>query len=218
MPEPSWERSLVDRLVADARPVRRLWQPELRLLGWLSVAALAIAVPALRVLRADLALRASAPDFLLEQGLLLVGGLLLGREALRAAVPGRQAGRAVELVGWSVLGVAVLMMLAEPLHTGWTAESFVELGRHCVWRALLWGALPWAVLLLALRRGAPLARRRTGALAGAASFALTCAALRVCCQTDEMLHLGAFHALPLLGGTIASAMLAPLLLGDGGAS
>jgi hypothetical protein len=213
-----WERSLVDRLVADARPVRRLWQPEVRWAAWLAVSALIIGLPALGVLRVDLPLRAKAPAFLLEQGLMLLGAILLAHEAMHAAVPGRHVGRGLEIAGWVALGLGVALMLAEPVHTGWTSETFLELGRHCVWRALIWGAIPWAVFLLALRRGAPFARRHAGALAGAATFGLSCAAIRVCCQTDEVLHLGAFHILPLVGGILVSAAVAPLLIRDRGRS
>ncbi len=214
MQEPSWERSLVDRLVADARPVRRLWRPEVRLLAWLVLAGLLLVTLSTHVLRADLSLRLRTPGFLIEEWLLVIGAALLGLEALRAAVPDRPGGRVTAAAGWGALGLAVLLMLREPVHGAWTVETFLELGRPCVWRALVWGALPWVLLLLAVRRGAPLARRRAGLLAGAATWGLTCAALRVCCQTDEVLHLGAFHALPLLVGTLATAALAPLLLAD----
>jgi len=34
----------------------------------------------------------------------------------------------------------------------------------------------------------------------------------LCCQTEELLHLGVFHVLPLVAGTLLSAALAPVLL------
>jgi hypothetical protein len=214
MEEPGWERALVDRLVADARPVRRLWSPEVRLVIWLALAALVLVAPATRVLRDDLVLRLRSPAFVLEQGLLLVGAVLLGLEALRAAVPGQPAGRATTVVGWGALGLAVIWMLREPVHGGWSVDTFLDVGRPCIWRALAWGAAPWLILLIALRRGAPLARRRVGVLAGAATWALVCPALRVCCQTDELLHLSVFHAVPLVAGAVLSAALAPVLLAE----
>ena len=214
MIEPGWERELVDRLVADIRPVRRLWAPEVRLVVWLMLAALVLVAPATRVLRDDVSLQVRNPSFLLEQALLVLGGVLLGLEALRAAVPGRPAGSMAPIVGWSALGLAVAWMLREPVHGAWTVDTFLEVGRPCIRRALAWGAVPWIVLLVALRRGVPLARRRAGALAGAATWALVCTALRMCCQTDELLHLSMFHAIPLVAGALVSGALGPVLLAE----
>ena len=89
MTEPDRERALVDQLVTDVRPVRRLWSPEVRLALWLVVAAAGLAVVAARVARVDLPSQLGSPSFLLEQALLLLGGGLLGLEAFRTAVPGR---------------------------------------------------------------------------------------------------------------------------------
>jgi hypothetical protein len=212
MDEPGWQRSLVDRLVADAGPVRRLWRPEARLAVWLALATVALAVPAAQVARADLALRLRAPAFILEQGLLIVGSVLLGLQALRTVIPGRVTSRALTVAGFAALGLAVLSLVRLPVHHAWTFETFLDVGRPCLWRAAVWGAIPFVVFLLALRRGAPLAQRRVATLAGAATWGVTCVALRVCCQTDELLHLGTFHALPLVGGTLAAAVLGPAAL------
>jgi hypothetical protein len=212
MDEPGWERSLVDRLVADARPVRRLWRPEMRLVAWLALAVVALAVPAARVARADLAARLHASAFILEQGLLIVGSVLLGLEALRTVIPGRVTSRTLTVAGFAALGLAIVSMLRLPVHHAWTVQTFLDVGRPCLWRAAVWGAVPFVLLVLALRRGAPLKQRRVATLAGAAAWGLTCVALRVCCQTDELLHLATFHALPLVGGTLAAAVLGPLAL------
>ena len=214
MMEPGWDRAFLDRLVADTLPVRRLWPPEMRLVVWLMLAALVLIAPATRVLREDVSLQLLSPAFVLEQGLLLLGGVLLGLEALRAAVPGRRAGSVSTVVGWSALGLAVAWMLREPVHNAWTLDAFLEVGRPCIWRALAWGTIPWIVLLIALRRGLPLARRRAGLLAGAATWALVCPALRMCCQTDELLHLSMFHAIPLVAGAFVSGVLGPVLLAE----
>jgi hypothetical protein len=214
MDDPGGRHALIERLVADAKPVRRLWSPGVRLVLWMAVTAGLLASPAARVLRADLSLRLTSPGFMLEQALLLVGAALLGFEALRGAVPGCSPGRATVVVGSAALALALLWMLRAPVHRAWTAETFLEVGRPCLWRAFAWGAVPWLLITIALRRGLPLARRRTGALAGAATWALVCVALRFCCQTDELLHLGAFHAAPLLAGVLASALIAPVALAE----
>ena len=214
MQDPSWQRTLIDRLVADAQPVRRLWRPEIRLLLWLGVVVLGLILPAAGVLRADLSLRLRAPGFLLEEGAMVVSATLLGLAALRAAVPGRDPGRSTVLVALAALAVVGVMLLSQPVHHGWTAETFVDVGMRCLVRSFVWAALPLALLLVALRRGAAVAPWRVGAMAGVAAWGLTFVAVRMCCQTDELLHLGVFHALPLVVGTAATAGLAPLVLGS----
>ena len=211
-PESDRDRALVEELVADARPVRRLWSPEVRLALWLVLAAAALAVLAARVARDDLPLQLRSPSFLLEQALLLLGGGLLGLAAFRAAVPGRTLGTVTLVAGWTALALGLGWMLRAPLHTAWTLDAFVELGRPCLWRALAWGALPWIVLVVALRRGMPLDRRPVGVLAGVATWALVYPAVRMCCQTDELLHLSVFHAAPVLLAAVASGLLGPVLL------
>ena len=212
MDEQGLGQSLVDRLVSDVRPVHRLWRPELRLVVWFALAVAALLVPAAWVLLAEPPVRLYGSAFVLEQGLLVAGAVLLGLQALRTVVPGQASSRALTLAGFAALGLAVLSMFRLPVHHAWTVETFLDVGRPCLWRAAIWGAVPFALLLVALRRGAPLARRRTAMLAGAASWALTCAALRVCCQTDELLHLLSFHALPLCAGTLMAMLLGPPVL------
>jgi hypothetical protein len=205
------ERALVDQLVADARPVGRLWSPEARLALWLVVAAAGLAAMAARVPRDDLPLQLRNPSFLLEQVLLLLGGGLLGLAAFRAAVPGRALGSATLVAGWAALALGLGWMLRAPVHTAWTLDAFLEIGQRCLWRTLTWGALPWIVLVVALRRGMPLERRQAGILAGVATWALVYPAVRVCCQTDELLHLSVFHATPVVVAAVASGLLGPVL-------
>ena len=133
-------------------------------------------------------------------------------EALRAAVPGHRHGR---VVVWSIvamLTIVALLQLRQPIHWGWTPDVFLQFGLLDLWRTAALVAVPWAVLLIALRRGAPLASGRPAALAGAAAFGLTFVVMRFCCRTDELMHLAVFHVLPVLVGTALSAGLGMVLL------
>jgi len=213
MEEPtSWQDELIDRLVADAQPVRRLWRPEVRLLLWLAVFALVAVFVGGRFVRSDLESQLRSPLFLLEAAAMLVAGSLLGLEALRAAVPGQQHGRVVVRTIVATLAIVVLLLLRQPIHWGWTPDVFLKFGVWDLVGTALLGAVPWAWLLVALRRGAPLASGRAAALAGAAAFCLTFVVMRCCCRTDELMHLGVFHVLPVLIGTALSAGLGVLLL------
>lgn len=68
-------------------------------------------------------------------------------------------------------------------------------------------ALPWAVLLVGIRRGAPLAPMRAGLFAGAAAFSAATLLNRLWCASDEPLHLFVWHGLPLVMGPAVSAAL-----------
>jgi len=206
------QRDFVDRLVADATPVRRLWRPEVRLLVWLAAVLPAVAFPTSHVLRDDVAQQLRTPAFLLEEAAMLVAAALLALAALRAAVPGHRSGRTLSLVTALALALGGLLVFGKPVFGGWTPDVFLTIGLRCLGRSFAWTLVPWALLLVAVRRAAPLERRFTGALVGAAAWGLTFGALRLCCQTEELLHLSVFHVLPFVTGTLLSAMLGPVLL------
>jgi hypothetical protein len=212
MREPGWQQDLVDQLVADATPMRRLWRPEVRLLAWLAVVLPVVAFPTSDVLRDDLSQQLRTPVFLLEEAAMLVAAALLALAALRSAVPGQRPGRAISLVAATALALGGLLVFSKPVVGGWTPDVFPTSGLRCLWRSFAWTLVPWALLLIGVRRAAPLARRWTGALVGAAAGGLTFGALRLCCQTQERLHLAVFHVLPLAAGTLLSAALGPVLL------
>ncbi len=210
MPDSSWLRGLVDRLVSDAAPVRRLWSPEARLVAWLGLVVVTLAVAASRTLRPDLMTRLEAPDLLLEELAVALGAGLVALAALRAAVPGRSLGRGGIWLAALAFGLALLLVLRAPVHA-WP-YGLLELGLPCILRSVAWAALPLAALFVALRRGAALAPARAGALAGAAAFGFASLAVRICCQLDEAVHLLLFHAGPVAAGTVGSAVLGALVL------
>jgi hypothetical protein len=213
MRDPGWQQDLVERLVADGTPVRRLWRPELRLLAWLAVGIPLVVFPMSRVLRDDVVQQLRTPAFLLEEATMLVAAALLALAALRAAVPGRRVGAAISLAA-AALALGSLLVLSKPIFTSWTPDVFLAVGLPCLWRSFAWTMVPWALLVIAVRRAAPLRSRWTGALVGAAAWGLTFGALRLCCQTEELMHLGVFHVLPFVTGTVLSGALGPVLFRD----
>jgi hypothetical protein len=211
MRDPGWQQDLVERLVADVTPVRRLWRPEVRLLIWLALVIPAVAFPTSSVLREDVARQLRTPAFLLEEAAMLAAAGLLALAALRTAIPGRRPGKAFSLAAATALVLGGLLVFSKPVFS-WTPEAFLAVGMPCLWRSFAWTLVPWALLLIAVRRAAPLESRWTGMLVGASAWLLTFGAVRLCCQTEELLHLGVFHVLPLVAGTLLSAALGPLLL------
>ncbi len=187
---------LISQLVAEAYPVRRLWSPTQRLLAWVGFAAmLAVGVVAIGA-RPDLALRLRDPAFLLEVGTLALAGVWMASQALRHAVPGMAPDRFRGIVGLG--GVAGMLLLREPIQTALSLDAFVTLGAPCASTAVGLAAGPWAALVIALRRGAPLSAARAGALAGGAAAVLAFLLLRLRCPVDDLLHVLVWHALPVV--------------------
>jgi hypothetical protein len=81
---------LIDSLVADARPVRRLRPPVTRALCWLLFAALTLTLVALvHGVRPDLMLRLRQPTFVVGVAAALITGVLASTASFIASVPGR---------------------------------------------------------------------------------------------------------------------------------
>ena len=198
--------SLIDRLVADVRPVRRLWPPAMRLMAWLGVVA-AVAVALLIVgVRRDVSLRLTTPGFGAE--LLFVGtaAILAARIALRGAVPGLDddgLGRltlVATLIGGGLFGV---VQTGASFATSFA--SFVERGIPCAVTSLILAALPWMTVLWAVSRGLPLKPAQSLAAAGLAAALAAYVLMRLRCGVDESLHVIIWHGGPLVIATCVAA-------------
>jgi hypothetical protein len=205
MAPPDDRSDLIAQLVAEAHPVRRLWSPGRRLTVWLGIALISLGGILIMGPRHDLTVRMREPLFLLELATLTLVGVLLASQALRHAVPGMGSERLAGVVGGGALGFALL--LREPVQMALTMNAFVTLGAPCAGTALGLAAGPWAALVIALRRGAPLSAARAGALAGGAAAVLAFLLLRLRCPVDELLHVVVWHALPVVAAGVACTAL-----------
>ena len=203
-------RALVQRLLDEAAPVRRLWTPTARLGLWLIVVAtIAGAVMGLGLIgvRPDLRVKVGEPVYLLEIAALAVAGMLMAAGAFREAVPGYEVRWPIGRVALGFGLLAALLWFLEPVHGELAVTRFIAIGIGCAWRTVALAALPLCALLVAIRRGAPLAPTRAGVLAGGAAFLIAALLMRVDCPLDERLHLLVWHALPVAGGTLLSAVI-----------
>jgi hypothetical protein len=201
--------TLTDRLVADLRPVRRL-RPAVVLAVCVLLQAVVLATVVAAWRRPDLRHVLGEPLYLFEVAacaLLAAGAAWL---AALAAIPDR-APRA----GWLVLLVVLALAALGPFADGAPGPA-VGAGVGCVVGTILIAALPWAVLVLVLRAGAPVAPATAGTLAGAAAFLVGAAGMRLVCPQDTSAHLVPFHVLPVLLGVAASAALGAVWLGRWG--
>lgn len=163
---------LIASLVADLKPVRRLFPPVWRLLGWLTVSMPAVAiVVALAGIRPDLMARLADPAFVAEQMTAAATALVAGWAALVACVPGTRRWQL-----WAPVAPLALWTLslghqcwAEWVHLGASGMEFRP-DWMCVPSIALTGAIPALAIVIAIRRGARLSAAPLlwGSLAAAA--------------------------------------------------
>ena len=165
---------LILSLSQDALPVRRLPPPSRRALGWFTLAVPVVAAIALAMgLRADLGLRMAEPAFVLQL-------IACGLTAICAAI----AGLALTIPGtpkyWALLPVPPMLVwlggFGRQCILEWLAPQSGELlsgpHLHCLPDIAVITAIPTAVLLLMLRRGACFEPRLPVLLGGLAAAAL----------------------------------------------
>src|SRR4029077_18164626 len=157
--------------------------------------------------RPDLAQQLHDPVYLLETALLAGAGLVAAMLALQEAIPGRAARRLERIVPFGLVLVAAVLWFRHPMRGDVAVSQFIATGLGCAASTVGLAALPWCALLIAIRRGAPLAPARAGALIGAAAFFIAALLMRARCPLDERLHLLVWHALPVAGGTVLSAVV-----------
>jgi hypothetical protein len=212
-PEPRTRRdALIDRLVADARPVRPLWPPPVRLALWLVLAVVVVLSSVTFGVRPDLRDRLHDPGFLFEVLALFLAAIVAAGLALAAAVPGRGPGRRQFAVTMIVAAILWLVPVRYPAEAGQSLDAFLGMAMACERRTVLLAMAPLGGLLAALHRGAPLAGAMAGSLAAAAAFLLAAANMRVLCPADGRFHLLVGHALPAVGGIGLCALLGTLWL------
>ena len=197
--------ALVEHLVAELRPVRRLWPVRVRLAAWIAIEAGVLLLVIRNTQRTDLAQQLRDPWYLFGIGGFAVAGAIGAAFSLRSAIPGREP-RRIELGMLLALTVAsALLFLHEPINLLMPIGTFIHEGLPCAFGIAMFASLPLLALFWAVRRGAPLAGGAGGALAGAGAFLLSFALMRVNCPIDEGLHLFIWHFLPALIGVALSA-------------
>jgi hypothetical protein len=170
---PTTTTDLIERLTADAAPVRRLRRPAWRALGWLAVAALLIAAITAAVgIRPGLILQFRDPVFALGRGAALATAITGALATFQLSVPDRSS-------RWLILPLPFAALWLGSMGYGCIADWLVEgpaglqLGHSAAcFRAILFTSLPLGVLLFAMVRHAgpvrPIATALTGGLALAA--------------------------------------------------
>jgi hypothetical protein len=204
---------LISGLTRELRPAPRLRRPGLLALlvfagGWLAVLAVGLAVAPMRPGFADQLL--AHPRFAVETGFGLAAGALALAVAFALGVPGRRSPGPRWASGLAALGLWAAFYVYG-LSAPALEPSMLGKRPHCALEVLLYGVPVLVVGLLLLRRLAPLQRRRSALLLGAAAGAIPALFMQLACMYDP-LHALALHVGPMLGVALAGFLLGPLLL------
>lgn len=208
------ERELIDLLVRDARPVRPLATPAVRLARWVGAAALCLTagVGWLRV-RHDLADVWTTPGFLLQAALLLSAAVLSAGGAFVLSVPGaerRGLTRGLPLLAAAMWGLW--------LAAGWglapagAAAEWPRPAPMCAVEVIALGLAPGVLLFVLVRQAAPLRLTWTGVLAALATGALGALGSQFVCADDSPAHLLLWHFLPMAVLATAGIVLGRVIL------
>jgi hypothetical protein len=197
---------LIERLAADAAPVKRLRRPWTRLAIWLAVSVPYVAFVAyVHGLVVDMPSLGTDPRFAIEEAAAIITALTAGFAAFSTMVPGRS-----RAVAWlPLLPLTVwLASIGEGCISDWLRLGVAGLKLKIDWMCIppmAWvGIAPAIVLVFMLRRGAPLMPGVTVALGGLAIGALANAAL-------QLFHLGDISIMVLVwhfGSTVLLSAVA----------
>jgi hypothetical protein len=182
--------ALIDSLIDDFRPAKRLWPIGVRLTLWLILSGGVLAVGVAATSLAEFARVATHPAMLAA----LLGGFAVtadaGWLALRSAVPDRPATArelialgVATIVGFGLSGKAVAL-------SGATGAALTMPGWVTVLQITGLAAGPCAVLLWAVAKGVPIYPRITAALIGAAGCGLALLVWPILTLPIETAHIG----------------------------
>jgi hypothetical protein len=131
-----------------------------------------------------------------------------------ASHPGRSSRKRFLLAFLPFLAMA-LLGLGAVLLSAPTARHEMVFGAEwltCLVCIPLFAIIPFAVLILALRLGAPTDLKRTGAIAGLVAGSIGAAAYAFHCSGDSLPFIALWYGIPILLWTAIGAVLCPRLL------
>jgi hypothetical protein len=204
---------LIESLVANAAPVRRLRPPVARAVGWLLFAALILALLAVsHEVRPDLALRLRQPEFVIGIAASLATGVLAAIASFLLSIPDRSR-------LWLFLPLPALFVWVATIGYGclnnWVSlqPGGLPLGDEagCFALLVLTGVPLSLAMLIMLRHAAFLAPTRVAISGGLAVAAVTATALSIFHNHDAsaivlIWNLGTAALLVALGGAFGRRM------------
>lgn len=199
--------NLIKSLSREAKPVKRLAAPHLRFFAWLFLACASVILGiSLLGPRGDLNTKLIEGSFWLECATLFVATVVSAYAAFLLSVPGVRLSRwltlvpLISLMVWlALLGYRMLSgsLSGDPQAITCSANSI------CAQDILILAWLPSAILIIMIRRAAPIHLALNGLLILLASGAVAALGTQfVCCDSSPM-HALLWHFVPVIVVTLA---------------
>lgn len=151
--------------------------------------------------------------FFVANGLIALVGIASARAVVHMAAPrvgARQDGSRWLLAALAILPLTGLLFAA--LEGVGAPLDHLIYGLHCFLAGTVSGAGVAAVLVLWLRRGAPVAPNAAGFYTGIAAGALGSFAYGLSCPLDSIVHLGFWHVAPIAVSAALGRLAIPALI------
>lgn len=200
-------------LVDDLQPLAPIRPPQAWFWIGLAVIATITALAVVKGLWAGPTTGDASAYWFIVHGLLLVLGLAAAANVVTMASP--RVGNSYSGAKWASLMVGVLPLAALASLTGAAnipAGLIDSLGVICAAAATLSSLLTGAVLILWLRRGAPVSLQAAGWQTGVAAGGLGTAVYALGCPVDDIVHLGIYHVIPVAIMALLGAAIVPRLV------
>lgn len=205
-----FHRSLVDQLVAQTGPARKVWPAGVQWLVWLGLSATCMALLLLKmgVLNHFSGIGNPMPPLAFLTTAFL-GSALAAWEAITSSLPGRRTGRGFRFLEGAVL-LALLLIPFIFFVRGQEGLDIVTACRNgwgCIQAASFAGLLPWILFGFILSRNASFHPGWTGAWAGVSAFLLGAVTIQIHCPDWETGHMVFAHLLPVAFFTFLSTFI-----------
>jgi hypothetical protein len=190
---------LIERLVAEASPVRRLVDPRRRAALWTALALVCVAFGvAYFGVRGDMTGAMVFPPFLLRFTLLVATMWLAVVAALRLAVPGADQRAWTRWWPLVLLGAVIAVTAGEFVVASIAGDVGAPLfAWRCVRKLTFVGAVPVLAAMVLIRRAVPLDPVWTALLALVASGAAGALTSEIACPIRLPMHVMLWHVLPI---------------------
>ena len=204
---------LIEQMTADLQPVRSIKFRDGLMLVVLAIIITLLGVELVKGLWLNGLTGDASAFFIITNGLLLILGCASVSSVLKMAAP--RVGNSHDGPKWAMAMATVLPLAAFVTllgHDHGTSVLNDPYGLNCFGAALLSSVGTAGVLIYWLRKGAPVSPNLAGMHIGVASTALGSVAYGLACPIDGVVHLGLWHAAPVVVGALIGRYALPPLL------
>lgn len=209
--------ALIDRLTDELEPVRPLTMRDGSVLVGFAVLITVLAVELIEGLWGGAFNGDASPYFVVANCLLLLLGIAASVGVIGMASP--RVGNRHEGPKWAMAMAAVIPLAAIVTIFGHDHPADATMatlsdpyGVTCMLSSLVAALLTATALVAWLRRGAPVSTAAAGLHIGVAAGALGSVAYGLSCPIDSVMHIGVWHAAPVVIAALAGRFALPHLL------